>query len=227
MMIAAILTCRPVSDAWSFDVFEGGFYGRYAAQCYNPGPFWIFNAGYNLVTDVLIWTLPILFFLNLQTMPLRRRLELIAIFSVGLLAIVASAVRLRVIILWLSDFINQGENTANLLIWSQVEQNTGIVAASIPFLRPIFRRFLTKARSREQPSPSPAVHLVGGGSTPQNVGMMRTPIIPSPSPTFGESDKEFRPPRNSLAPIEPVRSEASTWGSAIWDGTQVRQVLSG
>lgn len=227
MIFAAVFTCYPVSDAWSFKVFEGGFYGIHATQCYNPVPFWLFNAGYNLVTDVMIWTLPILFFLNLQTMVLRRRLELVGIFSVGLLAIVASAVRLRIMVLWLSDFVHQGENTANLLIWSQMEQNTGIIAASIPFLRPLFRKALTKARSREQPSPSPAARLVGEGSTPRNPGMIRTPIIPSPSPTFGESgDSEFRPPMTSLAPIEPVRS-GSTWGSAIWDGTQVRQVLSG
>ncbi|CAO2647807.1 Nn.00g087290.m01.CDS01 [Neocucurbitaria sp. VM-36] len=219
MIFAAIFTCYPISDAWSFEVFERGFYGIHATQCYNPGPFWLFNAAYNLVTDVLIWTLPIFFFLNLQTMALRRRLELVAIFSVGLLAIVASAVRLRIMVLWLSGFVNQGENTANLLIWSQVEQHTGIVAASIPFLRPIFRKALTKARSREQPSPSPVVRLVGEGSTPRNPGIIRTPIIPSPSPTFGDSDSEFRPPRASLAPIEPVHT-ASTWGSTIWDGTQ-------
>lgn len=215
MIFAAIFTCYPVSDAWSFKVFEGGFYGIHATQCYNPVPFWLFNAAYNLTTDVLIWTLPILFFLNLQSMSRRRRIELVAIFSVGLLAIVASAVRLRVMVLWLSDFIHQGENTANLLIWSQVEQNTGIIAASIPFLRPMVRRALSKARTREQPSPSPVVCLVGDGSTPNNAGMPRTPIIPSPSPTFGESDKEFRPPRESLAPIEPVRT-TSTWGTTIW-----------
>lgn len=215
MIFAAVFTCYPIADAWSFEVFERGLYGIYATQCYNPGPFWLANAGYNLVTDIMIWTLPILFFLNLRTMPLRRRMELIAIFSMGLLAIVASAVRLRIMVLWLSDFVHQGENTANLLIWSQVEQHTGIIAASIPFLRPIFRRVLTKARNREQPSPSPIVRLVGHGSTPQNPGLFRPPIIPSPSPTFAESSKEFRVPGKPLAPVEPVRN-GSTWGSAIW-----------
>ncbi|KAH7380696.1 hypothetical protein BKA66DRAFT_128348 [Pyrenochaeta sp. MPI-SDFR-AT-0127] len=224
MIFAAVFTCYPIADAWSFEVFERGFYGIHATQCYNPGPFWLANAGYNLVTDVMIWTLPIIFFLNLQTMPLRRRLELMAIFSVGLFAIVASAVRLRIMVLWLSGFVQQGENTANLLIWSQMEQHTGIIAASIPFLRPMFRKVLIKARSREQPSPSPVVHLVGHGSTPQNPGVFRPPIIPSPSPTFGGSDKEFRPPRKPLPPVEPIH-HGSTWGSAIWDGTQVRQVL--
>jgi hypothetical protein len=225
MIFAGVFTCYPISDAWSFDVFEGGFYGIHATQCYNPGPFWLFNATYNLVTDVIIWTLPILFFLNLQNMPLRHRLELIGTFSVGVMAIIASACRLRTMVLWLSDFQSQGENTANLLLWSQIEQHTGIIAASIPFLRPIFRKGLTRVRNREQPSPSPVARLVGQG-TPDSPAMYRTPIIPSPSPTFGSRNKEFRPPSESLVPIEPVRSNC-TWGSTIWDGTQVRQVLSG
>ncbi|KAF1947811.1 hypothetical protein EJ02DRAFT_391074 [Clathrospora elynae] len=226
MILAAILTCYPVSDSWSFRVFELGFQGIPATQCYNPGPFWLFNAAYNLVTDVIIWTLPIVFFLNLQTIQLRRRLGLVAIFSVGIMAIVASAVRLRTMVLWLSDFAHQAENTANLLLWSQVEQHTGMMAASIPFLRPIFRKALIKVRSREQPSPSPspAARLVREGTPNFNPGMFRPPVIPSPSPTFGSSSGEFRPPRCYLEPIEPARS-TSTWDSAVWNGNQVRQIL--
>lgn len=220
MIFAAVFNCYPISDAWSFEVFERGIDGIHATQCYNPGPFWLFNAGYNLVTDAMIWTLPILFLLNLQSMPLRRRIELLAIFSVGLTAIIASAVRLRTMVLWLSDFKNQGENTANLLLWSQVEQHTGICAASLPFLRPLFRKALTRVRSREQPSPNPVPFLVGGG-TSDDPAMIRTPIIPSPTPTVA-SDKEFRIPRDNLLPIQP---NSDAWGAAIWDGSQARQVL--
>ena len=225
MIVAAIFTCWPVSDAFAWDVFWDGIHGKFATQCYNPGPFWLFNASYNLATDIVIWTLPILFFLNLHTLPMRRRLELIATFSVGMLAIIASTIRLRTMVLWLSDYKNQGENTANVLLWSQVEQHTGVIAASIPFCRPLFRKALIRVRSREQPSPGPAARLVGEGTPKFHPGMFRTPIIPSPSPTFdSNSSKEFRQPMCPLAPIEPVRS-TSTWGSTIWDGNQVHSVL--
>jgi hypothetical protein len=225
MIIAAVFSCWPISDAWSFEVFWGGLQGKHATQCYNPGPFWLFNAAYNLTTDLIIWTLPLMFLLNLQTLPMRRRLELIAIFSVGLLAIIASAIRLRTMVLWLSDYRNQGENTANVLLWSQVEQHTGIIASSIPFCRPLFRKALVKVRSREQPSPGPAARLVGEGTPAFDPDMFRTPIIPSPSPTFdSHSSKEFRPPSYPLTPIETARN-TFTWGSTIWDGSQVRSVL--
>jgi hypothetical protein len=153
----------------------------------------------------------------------RRRIELVGIFSIGMLAIVGSAVRLRVMLLWLSDFINQGQNSANLMIWSQVEQNIGIIAGSIPFLRPIFRKALMRVRSREQASPGPVIQLIGPGEMLHdqcNEFVPREQIIPSPSPTCGE----FKMPDCELAPVEPVQTEY-LWGSAIWDGSQVRQVL--
>ncbi|KAF2799583.1 hypothetical protein K505DRAFT_195992, partial [Melanomma pulvis-pyrius CBS 109.77] len=195
MMIAGIFSCNPPSDAWSFDVFWNGFLGIHADQCYNPTLLWLFNAGFNLVTDTFIWILPIPFLLNLQSMPVRRRFELIGIFSIGIMAIVASSIRLWVIVLWLSDWQKQGENTANLMIWSQVEQHAGIISASIPFLRPLLRKAFSAARS-ERLSPSPAAKLIA--PVPQ-----RTPIIPSPSPTFGSTNSPFRPPRSPLVPISP------------------------
>ncbi|KAH7400939.1 hypothetical protein DE146DRAFT_479981 [Phaeosphaeria sp. MPI-PUGE-AT-0046c] len=220
MIGAAIFSCYPISDAWNFRVFELGFYGVRATQCYNLGSFWLFNASYNLATDIVIWTIPIVFLLNLKTMNRRRRLELVGIFSIGLCAIIGSAARLRVMVLWLSDWMHQGENTANLQIWSQVEQNVGIIAGSIPFIRPIFRKALHKVRSREQTSPGPVIQLIGAVQELHDQQFVpRALIIPSPSPTFGE----FRMPKD-LPPIQPMQTPCS-WGSGIWDGSQVRQDL--
>jgi hypothetical protein len=224
-IIASIFMCYPITDAFSADTYFRAFVLHiFDAHCYNPNPFWVAMAVYNLTTDVMIWTLPILFFLNLSTMPLRRRLELVAIFSVGIIGIVASSFRLYIVLLWLSDYTQQALSTADLLLWSQVEQHAGLIAASVPFLRPLFRKAVRRARSREQPSPGPALPLVGNDTPEFNPGMFRTPIIPSPSPTFSRCSREFRPPRGGLEPIEPIKT-MSSWGSAIWDGSQVRQVL--
>jgi hypothetical protein len=152
----------------------------------------------------------------------RRRIELVGIFSIGMLAIVGSAARLHIMVLWLSDFVHQGENSANLMIWSQVEQNIGIIAGSIPFLRPIFRKALMRVRSREQPSPGPVIQLIRPGEEHDTTNQFvpRALMIPSPSPTCGE----FKMPECELPPVEPVRTQYS-WGSAVWDGSQVKQVL--
>ena len=207
MLMAAAFQCWPVSDAWSFEVFWNGFYGIYATQCYNPTNFWLFNAGFNIATDAFIWLLPIPFFLNLRTMPAKRRLELIGIFSIGMFAIVASCLRLWILVMWLSSWEKQGEHTANLLIWSQVEQNSGIISASIPFLRPLVRKWLAAGgRGREQPpqSPGPVAKLIAPQYTPEGP-VVRTPIIPSPSPTLGSSNSPFKVPSSPLVPIQPVK----------------------
>lgn len=205
MLVAAIFSCNPPSDAWNFDVFWNGLIGIYATQCYNPTVLWFFSAGFNLVTDCVIWILPIPFVLNLQSMPVKRRLELVGIFSIGIMAIIASAVRLWVLVEWSSGFEKQGLNSGNLLIWGQVEQHAGIISASIPFLRPLVRKTFRQARE-QQPSPSPAAKLIAPQLTPgSNQIAPRTPIIPSPSPTFGSQNSPFRAPQSPLSPISPVQ----------------------
>jgi hypothetical protein len=209
MIMAGIFTCNPPSDAWSFTVFWNNFLGIYSTQCYNPIILWYVNASFNLFTDCVLWFLPIPFFLNLQTMPMRRRLELCGIFSIGIMAVVASAIRLWILVIWTSSWNAEGENMGNFLIWGQVEQHAGIIAASIPFLRPIYRKLVSSRHRREQLSPGPRAKLVQQLTPEGNPIPPRTPIIPSPSPTMGSSNSPFRAPADPLSPIEPIQAELS------------------
>lgn len=208
MIIAAIFACNPPSDAWSFKIFWDSFFGIYPKQCYNPSIIWYVSASFTLVTDCIIWILPIPFILNLQSMPARRRLELAGIFSIGIVAIAASSVRLWVLSEWLSSFKKQEKLTGNLLIWGQVEQHAAIIAASIPFLRPLVRKAL-KQKEGHHPTPSPVARLV-------HPIRHRTPIIPSPSPTFGSSsdNSPFKAPPSPLSPIPPMNTSLPI-GSAV------------
>ncbi|CAI6340369.1 unnamed protein product [Periconia digitata] len=214
MISVSIFICHPVSDAWSSHVFIKMFQGIKPTQCLDPTGLWYFNASFNLLTDAIIWILPFPFVLHLRSMPVRRRLELTAIFSIGILAVTASAVRLWVVSKWLSGFVESGKQFANLLIWSQVELHAGIIAGSIPFLRPLATQVLRKAtaarssaRTRENNVHSPGgarENLMWPETTEDNVVMPRTPIIPSPAPTLG-SDGAFRAAPNLLSPIVPVK----------------------
>jgi hypothetical protein len=59
--------CTPITDAFSYDVWYRAFVLHdFHVKCYNPIPFWLFIAVYNLTTDVIIWTLPMIFFLNIR-----------------------------------------------------------------------------------------------------------------------------------------------------------------
>lgn len=133
-------------------------------KCYDPTRLWVFTSAVNLFTDVLIMLLPIPTLLGLRV-PMSKRLALVGIFSVGIMAIVASCVRMWVMALWSESPQNSAAFGSDLLLWGQVETNSGIVSASVPFLRLFFRgrerepdekgRARRKIKEIEAPVPMP------------------------------------------------------------------------
>ncbi|KAJ4319721.1 hypothetical protein N0V94_003780 [Neodidymelliopsis sp. IMI 364377] len=143
-VLAAAFQCRNPSDAWNTDVYFAQFdevpnVNAPKTQCYDPTILFIFTAALNLFSDVVILLLPIPTLLSLNV-PLRQRLALVGIFSVGIMAIVASAVRMHVMRLWAQSPWNSAIYGSDLLLWGQVETNSGIISASVPFLRLLFKR---------------------------------------------------------------------------------------
>ena len=142
--IAALFQCRKPSDAWNTDAYFAQFDttpnpNAPKTQCYDPTVYFMFTAALNLFSDVVILLIPIPTLLSLSV-PLKQRLALVGIFSVGMLAIVASSVRMRVMTLWAASPWNSAIYGADLLLWGQVETNSGIISASVPFLRLLFKR---------------------------------------------------------------------------------------
>lgn len=140
--IAAIFQCDNPSDAWSTEAFFSQFDGvpgrAKRPKCYEPSKLWVVSSAVNLFSDVVILLLPIPALLGLRV-PINKRMALIGIFSIGIMAIVASCVRMWVMALWAESPQNSAQFGADLLLWGQVETNSGIISASIPFLRLIFR----------------------------------------------------------------------------------------
>lgn len=141
--LAAAFQCQ--NPAQSFDVsgYLSQFDGNPATKkphfaCYDPTRLWLFTSAVNLFTDVLILLLPIPTLMGLRV-PMSKRLALVGIFSVGIMAIVASCVRMWVMALWSESPQNSAKFGSDLLLWGQVETNSGIVSASVPFLRLFFR----------------------------------------------------------------------------------------
>lgn len=75
LVFVAIFNCRPVSGFWKMD--EG-------AVCIPTLPMWYVNAGGNIITDIIIFALPIPVVWKLQ-MPRSQRLSLSAVFCLGFL----------------------------------------------------------------------------------------------------------------------------------------------
>jgi hypothetical protein len=143
-VIAAAFQCRYLPDAWNTDAYFAQFDkipnpNAPKTQCYDPTILFVSTAALNLFSDVVILLIPIPTLLSLSV-PLRQRVALVAIFSVGMLAIAASSVRMHVMRLWAASPWNSAIYGADLLLWGQVETNSGIISASIPFLRVLLKR---------------------------------------------------------------------------------------
>lgn len=74
LMLVLIFSCRPIAKSWDFTITTG--------TCVNRPAVYISTGALNVVTDFLILLLPLPMIRGLQ-MPLRQKLLLGAIFSVG------------------------------------------------------------------------------------------------------------------------------------------------
>ncbi|KAE8136774.1 hypothetical protein BDV38DRAFT_283712 [Aspergillus pseudotamarii] len=123
----------------------------------------------NILTDVLTFALPIPVLLKLQ-MPLKQKAYVIFILSLGLIACVASIVRL-VYSTNLMQFPPDIVSVAGTFYWTSIEMNVAIVASSIPSFKAIASRYLPRLvgySSRESPMP-----LVSGNAN-ENSHMKRS-----------------------------------------------------
>lgn len=73
--LIAIVPCRPVSAFWKMDV---------DATCIPTLPLWYVNAAGNIITDIIIFALPIPVVWKLK-MPQSERLSLVGVFCLGFL----------------------------------------------------------------------------------------------------------------------------------------------
>lgn len=75
LVIVQIFTCDPVSGFWRRDI---------ESVCTPSLPLWYINAGGNILTDVILFALPIPIVWKLQ-MPRSQRLSLLGVFCLGFL----------------------------------------------------------------------------------------------------------------------------------------------
>lgn len=109
-----------------------------AAKCLKRPILYYSQAGFNIFSDLWILILPMPALLQLR-MPTLKRCSLIAVFSVGFIVPIASALRTWALVLWATSTDGRYKG-GYMLFWSQVEINTAIVCASMPSWQPIFKR---------------------------------------------------------------------------------------
>ncbi|OCL10973.1 hypothetical protein AOQ84DRAFT_288161, partial [Glonium stellatum] len=134
MVFVNAFECAKPSDAWSVEILLQG-----SGSCRDLHPIYYGQAAFNILSDTVILVLPMPVLLSLQ-MHKNKRIALVGIFSVGFVAVIASIVRVYALHVWATGLTDTPYNGAYILLWSQIEINAAIISASIPSLKPLFKR---------------------------------------------------------------------------------------
>ncbi|KAF5848311.1 hypothetical protein GGP41_005711 [Bipolaris sorokiniana] len=133
--IGSVLSiCIPISAGWNHSLRPPPL-GVGSAKCYSLGTFrkiGLFNGVIHILSDILLALLPTPLIWRLQ-MVRRARFTLIVVLSVGILAAIAGIIR-QVSVGPLDEYDAYS-------IWNFTELHLGIIAASLPALKPIFKKF--------------------------------------------------------------------------------------
>ncbi|KAK8117369.1 integral membrane family protein [Apiospora kogelbergensis] len=136
------------------------------------------NSIVNIITDMFFAILPAPMLWNVQ-INVRTKASLICIMGLGVFAVAAAIVKS----FFISNYGKTGDflwDSTDLTIWVSTECNTGIIAACLPCLKPLFKRILetTTQRSRgsssNQTDRSYKMKSYGAGGTNVAAGQGRT-----------------------------------------------------
>ncbi|KAH6867412.1 hypothetical protein B0T10DRAFT_46041 [Thelonectria olida] len=131
-LIAQINLCTPVRKQWDASVTGG--------SCLDGVPMYTTMASLTIVFDVIVMVLPFPTLIKLQ-MAKRKKLVLLGLFAMGTFISVIQIVRIQTI-KSLSNLLD----SSLLIMWSMVENNLGIIVASVPTLAPLVRYFSEQSR---------------------------------------------------------------------------------
>ncbi|KAM5526916.1 hypothetical protein FOXYSP1_20749 [Fusarium oxysporum f. sp. phaseoli] len=128
-----ILVCVPVAKFWDSNL---------PGRCLDALTIWYVMAGFNLVTDIAIFCLPLPVIKGLN-LPPRQKIMLFAIFSLGFFTCVISIYRIRTLKTAASTKDPNWDNV-DAAIWSFLEVTIAIITACLPTLRPFFSRLMPR-----------------------------------------------------------------------------------
>ncbi|KAJ6787137.1 hypothetical protein PWT90_05367 [Aphanocladium album] len=120
LSFALIFQCQPLEKAWRPDI---------PGKCVNQDVLLTSSGPFNIVSDFLMFLLPVWAILKLQ-LPIRRRLEVTGAFAIALFGCLCSAIRL----VYSSRLKNSGDATWVIFqnqLWANAEITAGVLIASL------------------------------------------------------------------------------------------------
>ncbi|KAI1298948.1 hypothetical protein F5Y03DRAFT_409007 [Xylaria venustula] len=137
-ILIGIFLCKPIAGFWDASL---------NAKCIPLPLQWYVNAGGNIITDIIIFILPLPVLTRLD-LPKMQKISLVGIFSLGFFTCAISVIRLKFLRMG-SDFTYDNIEAS---IWSITELCSGVTCASLTMLRPLLSKCIPKLSSTCQRS---------------------------------------------------------------------------
>ncbi|KAI0377228.1 hypothetical protein F5Y04DRAFT_190433 [Hypomontagnella monticulosa] len=163
-----MLQCKDLSILWDFTV-KTTCWSQSTLQGLSYA-----NSTVNIVTDIFFAILPIPMLWNVK-INARTKASLICVLGLGIFACAASIVKAA----FITNYGKNGDflwDSANLTIWISAETNTGIVAACLPCIKPMFKSIFDSTLRYGSSRKNEAYNLraYGHGSNPKGSNYMRS-----------------------------------------------------
>ncbi|KAJ4327041.1 hypothetical protein N0V84_002540 [Fusarium piperis] len=184
IFFACIFSCKPIAMSWNVTITDG--------VCINRPSLYIATAVANIISDVILFFLPIPMVIKLQIPP-RQKIGLVIIFGIGSLTVVTSVVRVSILPALLTD-LDATWVIAWASVWIIVEANLIITCASMPTLRKFFKHVAPK--------------LIGESRYGSKTGKS------------GKSGDNSKPPTRTLVPTSQSRRDRHQYSQFDAEGGQ-------
>ncbi|KAF2747294.1 hypothetical protein M011DRAFT_477368 [Sporormia fimetaria CBS 119925] len=164
-LIALWVQCVPISSYWKLLADH--------RDCIPEGPPLVVQSTLNVVTDFMIYALPIPTLLKLS-LPWNQRMGLIALFGFGGVIVIAGSFRayhVHYVLFRTYDITWEG---FQIWVWTAVETNVGVICGCIPALKPLF----FPQRARTQGSRDRSKQMYGSNASRNRGEKIRIPDDP-------------------------------------------------
>ena len=143
VFLVVVFQCTPVHMYWDHFktdvILDDGTVVNPNYHCIDQAAFSISTAGVAVATDVVILMVPVFIMWNLR-MPLRRKLAVLFVLSLGWVVAVVGAVRIKFFVdMWYGSFKDPSHSLWSTL--SAVENNVAIMVASGPAIKALITWF--------------------------------------------------------------------------------------
>ncbi|KZL86818.1 integral membrane protein [Colletotrichum incanum] len=139
--------CNPIRKAFDFTITGG--------TCLDVGVLYMATAVSNIITDVMLFVLPMPMIFNLR-MKMAQKIGAVFIFAIGSVTVATSIVRLTYLPPLLTS-LDPSWDAAPANIWTFIEANLFVICGSMPTLRKFFKHFAPKIMGSST-NPSSYVH---------------------------------------------------------------------